>query len=53
MLGNLGDIAKAAGSLDMSKATDTVNELWDDRDNLLKPVIRRGSSHRCQHLGIR
>ncbi len=34
MLGKLGDIAKALGSLDVGKAKDTVDALWDDREKI-------------------
>ena len=34
MLGKLGDIAKALGNLDATKAKDTVDALWDDRDKI-------------------
>lgn len=34
MFGKIGDIAKALGNLDVGKAKDTVDALWDDRDKI-------------------
>ena len=32
MFGKIGDVAKALGNLDVGKATETVDALWDNRD---------------------
>jgi hypothetical protein len=34
MFGKMGEIAKALGNLDVGKAKDTVDALWDDRDKI-------------------
>lgn len=34
MLGKIGEMAKALGNLDVKKAKDTVDALWDDREKI-------------------
>ena len=34
MFGKIGDMAKALGNLDVGKAKDTVDALWDDREKI-------------------
>ncbi len=34
MFGKIGDITKALGNLDLGKAKDTVDALWDDREKI-------------------
>lgn len=38
MFGKIGDVAKALGNLDIEKAKDTVDALWDDRDKIRETV---------------
>jgi hypothetical protein len=38
MFGKIGDVAKALGDLDIGKAKDTVDALWDDREKITETV---------------